>query len=187
MRQIIVFHFKFPSGQGIGWLTQLASCAAICLGGMPKIQAQSIAATTPDICQVNFNLLKSDLRVDRENIVTADTVSARGMTLPSLWWTNEQFPTKLVTNWIANRQQKQVYLLINAQYWGLLDYIDRYRTTDQFGRVAQSYGYNLKLCSSQKIVLARYSCDSLVDRRDLPNCQIWLNATGQDGWGVQGK
>ncbi len=64
------------------------------------------------------------------------------MTLPSLWWTNEQFPAKLVTNWIADRTEKQIYLLINAQYWNVLDYIDRYRLVDQFVRVAQGYGKN---------------------------------------------
>jgi hypothetical protein len=71
-------------------------------------------------------------------------------------------------------------LLVNAQYWDLLDYIGRYSTIDRFGRVAQGYGYNLKLCSSQKIVLARYSCNPL----DRASCQLWLNATGQNGLGV---
>jgi hypothetical protein len=210
---------------------KLVTCLAIWLGWMPTIVAQQeLVPTNPEICEVDFGLLKSDLRTDRfnqgdpsrdvraavpkrkallsssdlemnrdrqrvpparSNIITADTVSAKGMTLPSLWWTSEQFPAKLVTNWIADRNQKQVYILVNTQYWGVLDYIDRYRTIDQFGRVAQGYGYDLKLCSSQKIVLARYSCTEI----DAPNerlrqqssCQIWLNATGQNGLGVQGK
>jgi hypothetical protein len=142
----------------------------------------TVAPDTPEICEVNFNLLKADRRKD-PNIITADTVSAKGMTLPSLWWTSEQSPPKLVTNWIANRRQQQVYLLVNSQYWDLLDYIDRYRTIDRFGRVAQGYGYNLQLCSSQKIVLARYSCNPL----ERASCQLWLNTTGQSGLGVQGK
>ncbi len=185
MIQVLVSHLKLQHLDQISWLAQLGTCVAISIGWMPAILAQSIGSTTPDICEVNFNLLKSDAPIDRENITTADTVSARGMTLPSLWWTSEQFPAKLVTNWIANRQEKQVYLLVNDQYWNLLDYIDRYRTIDQFGRDAQGYGYNLNVCSSQKIVLARYSCDPLINGKDQANCQIWLNAAGQNGLGVQ--
>jgi hypothetical protein len=176
------------SARSISRLTKVVANAAISsmslwLSWMPTTLAQpTVAPDTPEICEVNFNLLKADRRND-PNIITADTVSAKGMTLPSLWWTSEQFPPKLVTNWIANRHQKQVYLLVNAQYWDLLDYIGRYRTIDQFGRVAQGYGYNLQLCSSQKIVLARYSCNP----QDRASCQVWLNTIGQSGLGVQGK
>ncbi len=221
--QIIVSYLTSQYLQRIGWLTKLVTCTALGMGWMPKIVAQSNGvSTTPEICEIDFNLLKSEPSSDRftsadpapkqkhkaqptqggaeiggepahvsPNIITADTVSAKGMTLPSLWWTSEQFPAKLVTNWIADRDQKQVYLLVNARYWNLLDYIDRYRTIDQFGRVAQGYGYNLKLCSSQKIVLARYSCNEIDSPKERlsqqASCQIWLNATGQDGMGVQGK
>jgi hypothetical protein len=124
------------------------------------------------------------------NIVTADTVSPQGMTIPSLWWTSEEFPDKLVTNWVANRRQNQIFLLVNSQYWNILDYIDRYRTIDRFGRVAQSYGYNLTICNSQKINLAAYTCELTVDTSVVPTpahqniCQIWLNVNGQRDLGV---
>jgi hypothetical protein len=149
--------------------------------------AQSNNPDTPVVCDVNLSLLKSisqgenfndDLRKYR-NIVTADTVSAAGTTTPSLWWINEQFPAKLVTNWIANRDQKQIHLLVNTQYWSELDYLDRYGTIDRFGRVAQSYGYNLTICNTQKIALAANSTEN--------SCQIWLNSNGQIGLGVQSK
>lgn len=215
MIQIIVANLKLQQADRIVWVTQIVTCLAIGIGWMPAIVAQpNPASAIPEICETDFNLLKSDPSGDRRskagaartvgvaapnrslpseasNIITADTVSDKGMTLPSLWWTSEQFPAKLVTNWIADRNQKQVYLLVNAQYWDLLDYIDRYRMIDQFGRVAQGYGYNLKLCSSQKIVLARYSCDVTLnnqpDENDRASCQIWLNATGQNGLGVKSK
>jgi hypothetical protein len=147
----------------------------------------------PATCELNLALLKSaDINKDG-NIVTADTVSAAGTTTPSLWWTSEQFPPKLVTNWIANANQKQIYLLVNTQSWSSLDYIDRYRTVDRFGHAARSYGYNLKVCNSQKIALAEYSCDSTTEAQSQQvsnqnnSCQIWLNTTGQTGLGVQSK
>lgn len=175
------------------------SCSAILaimLGWSPQASAQlGLAPNTTDICEIDLAALKSNhLRTDR-NLVTADTVSPQGMTVPSLWWTSEQFPAKLVTNWIANRHQKQIYLIVNTQYWNLLDYIDRYQAIDRFGRVAHSYGYALKICNSQKIALARYTCTSIVSRSETTrsnsdngtrdSCQIWLNINGQDGMGVR--
>jgi hypothetical protein len=153
----------------------------------------SLIPSPPATCELNLDLLKSsDIGKDR-NITTADTVSAAGTTTPSLWWTNEQLPPKLVTNWIANNSQKQIYLLVNTQYWSILDYVDRYRTIDRFGHAARDYGYNLKICNSEKIVLAEYTCDSKTEAQFQPapnqnnNCQIWLNTTGQNGLGVQSK
>ncbi len=153
----------------------------------------SLIPASPPTCDLNLALLKStDIGKDR-NIITADTVSAAGTTTPSLWWTNEQLPPKLVTNWIANNSQKQIYLLVNTQYWNILDYVDRYRTVDRFGHAAREYGYNLKVCNSQKIVLAEYTCDSTTESQSQQvlnqnnSCQIWLNTTGQTGLGVQSK
>lgn len=154
--------------------------------------------SAPDICAVDLTLLKSNDRGNENNIVTADTVSPKGMTLPSLWWTSEQFPAKLIINWIANRREQKIYLLVNNQYWNGLDYLDRYRTIDKFGRVAQGYGYNLQICNSQKIVLARYACKdedlapttlgvstSAPVAKNRSTCQIWLHTSGQNGLGVK--
>ena len=152
----------------------------------------SLEPPIPAICDLNFARLKSvDIGKER-NIVTADTVSPTGTTTPSLWWTTEQLPPQLVTNWIANNSQKQVYLLVNTQAWNILDYIDRYRTIDKFGRSAHDYGYDLKICNSQKVTLADYTCNSPREPNQQPGlnrntCQIWLNDNGQNGLGVKSK
>ena len=156
------------------------------IGLSAPILAQSEDPAIPVICDVNLTLLKSIDSGKNPQIVTADTVSAAGTTTPSLWWINEQFPAKLVTNWIANRDRKQIHLLVNTQYWSGLDYLDRYGTIDRFGRVAQSYGYNLTICNSQKIALARYNCDPLLNA-NRNSCEIWLNSNEQNGLGVQSK
>ena len=182
------------STHAICWLASLSLTTGLSCNTL----AQSIPMpSTPAICDVNITLLNSaNVRAD-PNIVTADTASPKGTTVPSLWWTSEQFPAKLVTNWIANRSQSQIYLLVDTQYWNILDYVDRYRTIDRFGRVAQSYGYNLKICNSQQISLADYTCNNLGNlstkqhlakaTRQNP-CQIWLNTNGQNnGLGVQAK
>lgn len=155
-------------------------------GANDVVLAQSsLIPSAPEVCEIDLTTLKSTETNTDPDIVTADTASPQGMTLPSLWWPNEQFASKLVTNWIANRRQKQIYLLVGTKSWHVLDYIDRYRTIDRFGRIAQSYGYNLKICDSQKIALARYTCD-LAAAQNTPNtCQVWLNSNDQNGMSVQ--
>jgi hypothetical protein len=142
--------------------------------------AQSSESTTPNLCPIDLTLLQEDRP---KHIITADTISPTGTTLPSLWWTSEQFPRKLVTNWIANSQTKEIYLLVNLQYWNLLDYLDRYRTIDRFGQAARNYGYNyVRLCTSQKTSLARYSCSANAsDAKAIASCQISLDSDGQNG------
>jgi hypothetical protein len=179
----------------VSFRQRLIRCAVACMtsqyliiGLSDSTLAQSDNPATPVICDVNLTLLKSIDLSKNPNIVTADTVSAAGTTTPSLWWISEQFPAKLVTNWIANRDQQQIYLLVNTEYWSGLDYLDRYGTIDRFGRVAQSYGYNLIICNGQKIALAHYNCNPLLAANNTQNsCQIWLNTNGQDGLGVQSK
>jgi hypothetical protein len=176
------------------YLSICSSSLFLIIGLNQTALAQSnLIPPPPATCDLNLALLKSaDLGKDR-NIITADTVSAAGTTTPSLWWTSEQLPPKLVTNWIANNSQKQIYLLVNTQYWNVLDYIDRYRTVDRFGHAARAYGYNLKVCNSQKVALAEYNCDSTSESQlqqvssQNNSCQIWLNTSGQTGLGVQSK
>lgn len=177
-------------------VTVAGSSLYLTLGWGSSARSQSsLIPPTPEVCEIDMAAFKSTEPGTDPNIVTADTASPQGMTLPSLWWPSEQFSSKkLVKNWIANRSQKQIYLLVGAQSWHILDYIDRYRTIDRFGRVAQSYGYNLKICDSQKIALARYTCDlslapsqnqTATDLNPPTTCQIWLNSNDQNGMSVQ--
>jgi hypothetical protein len=154
----------------------------------------SLIPSTPEICKIDLTAAITTAGKTNPNIVTADTASPRGMTIPSLWWTSEQFPAKLVTNWVADRSQNQIYLIVNTEYWNILDYVDRYRTIDRFGRVARSYGYNLRICNTQKITIARYTCEPSADAFATANstpaeprntCQIWLNSNDSNGLGVQ--
>jgi hypothetical protein len=150
--------------------------------GLTALSKPKADPTLPEICQVDLNLLKFNADNIPPNIVTADTASAGMMTLPSLWWTRDQTNSRVVSNWIADRTQKQIYLLINAQYWNVLDYIDRYALIDKFGRVSRDYGYNLRLCTERKIVLAEYQCDEIAS---LTNCYVLLNAAGQAAARIQ--
>jgi hypothetical protein len=192
-----IFHWRAKFSRFATFDTIASAIGLVATLGMncPVFAQSNSISSSSEICDVNLTLLKlTDVGTD-PNIITADTVSPEGKTIPSLWWTNEQLPSKLVTNWIANRSQNQIYLLVNNQYWNILDYVERYRTISRFGRVAQSYGYNLKICNDRKISLARYTCEvksGATDRQPgsiIPpqNCQIWLNNGDREGMGVQGK
>jgi hypothetical protein len=164
------------------WLT-----IGLAVGTAGPAKSQFETSAIPSLCDVNLNVLKSDASPD-PNIITADNASAAGSTIPSLWWTSEQSPTRLVSNWIANRSQQQIYLLVNNNYWNAMDYVERYRILNRFGRVARDYGYDLKICNLQKTTLAGYSCGALSSDmvvNNIPNCQIWLNANStRSGMGV---
>lgn len=179
------------------WLAKLQS-RTICLTiGLASILGRDYTAlsqpgadsSTPEICALDLSVLRLSEPSTNNNIITADTVSPKGKTIPSLWWTSEEFSAKLVTNWIADRRQNQIHLLVNSQYWNTLDYIDRYRTIDRFGRVARGYGYDLKVCNSQKLQIGSYSCTPTAPPsgdRSVPqsSCQILLDNFGQTGLGV---
>jgi hypothetical protein len=172
--------------RSIGW----ALVVAIALGRISAAVAQSVTDTsTPEICRIDASIIKANEPSIERDIVTADTVSPKGMTMPSLWWTSDEFPAKLITNWIADRRTNQIYLLVNTQYWNTLDYLDRYRAIDRFGRVSQGYGYALKVCNSQKIQVGSYACTmtpppSSARTSGYNSCQISIENFGQTGLGV---
>jgi hypothetical protein len=151
-------------------------------GGCTALAQQKADPTLPDICEVDLSVLKSDSKGIPAHITTADTVSLIKMTLPSLWWESEQSPPNLISNWVADRIQNQVYLVVNPQYWNILDYVDRYAFVDRFGRVSRGYGYNLRLCTDRKIVLAEYQCDKTTNST---SCRILMNAAGQAASKIQ--
>ncbi len=133
---------------------------------------------------------------------TAQKPSQNGLTVPSLWWTNEQYGNKLVDDWVVyaqnSRSLTRVDLVVRRGVWNLLNYYDRYAAVNHFGTAVSDYGYNLLIFDRQQNFLAAYTCDFsnlapdfLKGARDaqgrpVPNyipaertanlaCQLWLN------------
>ncbi len=109
---------------------------------------------------------------DEDSVITSETFSSTGLTLPSLWWVKDQFSqkkplaTKLLRNWRAypgNPQRPgQIELLVNRQFWSLLDYVERYTFLNEFGEAAREYRYNIQVIDSDaptNAPLASYTCD----------------------------
>jgi hypothetical protein len=98
-----------------------------------------------------------------EPTVTEQTISSQGLTVPSLWWAKEQFDPfngRLIINWFAYPQLKQIDLVVNWQLWTILDYLQRYRLINKIGTVAREYGYALRVFNQQKQCLATYKYNS---------------------------
>jgi hypothetical protein len=107
-------------------------------------------------------LLKKNAKPLERGAIAAETISQSGITVPSLWWTKEQFDTskktsgKLITNWLAYPKQKRIDLIVNWQMWTLLDAIQRYSLINNFATIAREYGYNLRFFNQQSDCLAVY-------------------------------
>ncbi|MDY7016074.1 MAG: hypothetical protein SVX43_21250 [Cyanobacteriota bacterium] len=123
----------------------------------------AIAQKTPKFqsCILEADLLDERGLPARPGLVTAYTFSQDEMTLPSLWWAQEQFGEgKLLANWIARPSEKRIDLIVNWQLWSVLSYVERYSFVHHFGTVARQYGYQLKVFNQRRECLALYTCDS---------------------------
>lgn len=113
------------------------------------------------------------------NVVTKDTICQTGLTIPSLWWADEQFGDKLLENWLAYPDEKRIDLVVNRQIWGLMDYYQRYAFVHRMGTVVRETGdtgdtgYNLRVFNRQEpeLCLASYTCSA-------NNCQLKITGFG---------
>jgi len=102
-------------------------------------------------------------------VITSDTISPTELTIPSLWWVQQQFAAtetfggKLIEQWQAKeRSPEQVGLVtyrVNAQLWSLIDYLDRYAFIHEFGTAAKNFGYNIRVTDYRNRVLGEYVCN----------------------------
>ena len=73
-------------------------------------------------------------------------------------------------------------MVVNAQLWTLLDYLERYRFVNKFGTVARDYQYNVRVFNQQGERLATYTCNYTLE---LPVCELEVVASfGQDSLSV---
>lgn len=103
------------------------------------------------------------------------TISETRLTLPSLWWNQEQTPSKLggyrlVRGWLAysvrDSAMRVVDLNVNSQIWDVLNYYERYAVLNFFGSAAKSFGYNLRLYDGSGFaaqLAGIYACDFPTD------------------------
>lgn len=120
-------------------------------------------------------------RLDLE-VVTRQTICQKGsldtgLTEPSLWWAQEQFGEGVLQNWFAfpgaNGSLGRIDLLVNQDVWNDSNYLDHYVFINQFGTVAQDFGYNIRVFNPDGELLGVYVCQDKLD------CRIFLNPFGR--------
>ncbi|MBW4545961.1 MAG: hypothetical protein KME25_16160 [Symplocastrum torsivum CPER-KK1] len=147
--------------------------------------AQTPLAPKPASEPLELELLELDAPPPGRDLITANTISATEVAIPSLWWAKEQFNVvggKLINNWIAYQDEKRIDMVVNAQLWTLLDYLGRYRFVNNFGTVARDYEYDVRVFNQQGERLATYTCNYTPE---LPVCELEVVASfGQDSLSV---
>jgi len=141
--------------------------------------AQTPSIPPPSEAPLELSLLQPGATL-RGGVLTSNAISQQGLTIPSLWWAQEQFGGKLLENWLAYPAEGttagRIDLVVDRQNWILLDYLDRYQFVNRFGTVARDYGYNVRVFNYQQQLLATYTCNFNVT----PNlCNIQVAATGR--------
>lgn len=102
-------------------------------------------------------------------VVTATRISLTQLSVPSLWWLQEQianedaYGSNFLENWLAypnnGNRPGRVDLVVNRQSWSLLDYLDRYAFIHTFGKAARDYGYDMRVFDGQATLLGASTCD----------------------------
>ena len=126
---------------------------------LAQIIQKQCAAPLPATEPLDLNLLEAAANPPAP-IITRNTISQQGITNPSLWWAAEQFGGKLLDNWLAypGVSGGRVDLVVNRQFWSLLNYLERYQFLNEFGIVAQDHRYNIRVFNPQGAFLAAYTC-----------------------------
>lgn len=164
-------------GISIGAITSLSNAYALLLTSPSYAQPPTIPQ--PSAAPLELSLLRAGASSDGR-VITSNTISQQGLTVPSLWWAKEQFGGDVLDNWLAYPAQgetaRRVDLLVNRQNWSSLDYIGRYEFVNSFGTVAREYGYNIRVFNEQQELLASYTCDF---SQNPSQCNLQLDATGK--------
>ncbi|MGB3757515.1 MAG: hypothetical protein WBA07_14245 [Rivularia sp. (in: cyanobacteria)] len=161
-------------------MRQFSLLFSICISTLSIFPVQFVQARDSRIPAPSQEPLELDLLTKpKGNVITADTIYQQQLTVPSLWWAQEQSENKLLDNWIAypanNAQPGRVDLIVNEQIWNVLDYLERYNFVNRLGTEARTYGYNIRVFNYEKEPLATYTCNLNLKT---PLCNIDLNVTG---------
>ena len=125
----------------------------------PILPSKSQNIPLPSQAPLELDLLTQP----KDNIITSKTIHPQELTIPSLWWSQENSENKLLDNWIvypaSQSEPPRVDLIVNQQIWILLDYLEQYVFINRLGTIASKSGYNIRVFDYQKELLATYTCN----------------------------
>ncbi|MEB3355413.1 MAG: hypothetical protein VKK04_01610 [Synechococcales bacterium] len=164
--------------------------AGYCLPGQASEAIASIRTVDLHNHPLELDLVESNADLSGRGIVTSNTISmTEGLTLPSLWWAQQQFGGKLLEHWLAysgaDGSPRRVDLVVDRQLWSLYNYLERYTFVHQFGTAAKDFGYSTRVFNDQGDPLATYSCafvdaerEAVAGDLDAIACRVTLDSPG---------
>ncbi|RCJ25619.1 hypothetical protein A6770_27470 [Nostoc minutum NIES-26] len=154
------------------------SLVTISLLPIPPSLAETSSIPRPSNAPLELDLLTKP----KGAVITANTIDPKGLTVPSLWWAQENSENKLLDNWIAyplsEKEARRVDLIVNQQIWSLLSYLERYSFVNRLGSLARKDGYNVRIFNYQQELLATYTCNFQIEPA---LCNIRINAQNRLG------
>lgn len=171
----------------------LTTASEFCTGEYPRcprLELWRLSTFRPRSNPLGFQICPQGFdRLAPGSVLGSTIVCREGLTLPSLWWTQEQFSTqgrgypeypKLVQDWLTyvpdQSQMGRVDLVLELQRWSTMDYFKRYEFLSVFGSAAESFGYNLRAFSFRGEFLGAYTCLSENDASK--TCTIEVEGSG---------
>ncbi|MFE4107751.1 hypothetical protein [Almyronema epifaneia] len=153
---------------GLGMMVAGLVLAAAAAEALPIDEANPNLTTAYEaLLQLPLTLDPDEALLESGEAITENTISMTSLTPPSLWWQQEQTSTslgapQLLNTWVAFRgspqQPRRIDLVVNAQIWEALSYLEHYVLVNQFGTSAKSFGYNLRVFAGRNLVGANV-CD----------------------------
>ena len=123
----------------------------------------AVLLSEPLALPLDLSLLQPGAVPADPTVVTSNRINQIRLTIPSLWWAEEQFGGSLLIDWLAypgtDGTPKRVDLAVNAQVWSIYNYVERYTFVNHLGTSAADYGYNSRIFDTQGELLAAYICD----------------------------
>jgi hypothetical protein len=81
------------------------------------------------------------------------------LTIPSFWMVQKDLGSKMIESWFLVPDNNWIVIVINRQYWGLMDYLEKYQVINRLATASRSDGYNLRLCNNKGLTLGVYFCE----------------------------
>ena len=167
--------------------TAIGSAVAVQLIFSPSVraidQATLLLLTLPLDIQTVTQLWSGEAPANR-SVIAANTIAQSNLTIPSLWWAQQQFGGNLLTYWVAfpgtQDAPPRVELLVDELAWSRATYFDRYTFLSHFGTSARDFGYNVRVFTWRGNLLGAYTCDfaaSSSNSATVPRCEVFLGAS----------
>jgi len=127
------------------------------------------------VCRDGVPLLPPGASFDNRRICPDQTM------VPSLWLDQSLAPEKLISRWLTilpdGDRPGQIELVVDAQRWNQLSYLERYAVIEQFGRTAARAGYELRLFNRFSQALGSYRCLPPTAVQEPPRCRLRLEGS----------